>query len=335
MSIDVHAHFFPSSILSQVEGREKALGVSCDPSTGVLTFPSGPSRPLFPGLTDLDSRRAWKAEKGIARQVVSPWMDVAGDDLEGTQAAAWAALYNDGTAAELSGDRTFMAFATLPAGDGGAAARELDRCVRNLGFVGGALPTQVGGANLSEAGLDPLFEAAESLGVPLFLHPFRVLGADRLARDFMTNICGNPFETTVAAMDLFFSGTLERYPRLRILLSHCGGTLPLIAGRAAQGSRSNPAARRKMAAPEEILAAFYYDTVLHDLDALAFSIRRVGPQRCALGSDAPFPMALDEPVDHVAAALGRAGLGDRLDQVVSTTAAAFLPDGMAVLDELH
>lgn len=328
-AIDVHAHIFPSSILTQVGDPNAALGVSYSADDRVLTFPSGPSRPLFEGLTDLEKRRAWNNVAGITRQVLSPWMDVAGDDLTGDAAVAWTGLYNDGVAAEIDGDDMFLAFATLPIDDGVAAAAELERAVKELGFVGGALPTQVRGVNLSDAGLDPLFEAAEEMGVPLFLHPYRVLGADRLGFDFMTNICGNPFETTVAAMSLFFSGATERYPDLKVLLSHCGGTLPLIAGRAAHGSRT-PQVGREVGAPEEILESFFYDTLLHDPRALGYAIARVGIGRVALGSDVPFPMAVDDPRGHVLRSLEPVGLASGYEQVTVGTPTTLLGEGLAL-----
>lgn len=316
--IDVHAHVFPGSILGSLRTSAPA-GMDYDPDSRVLTFPSGPSRPLFDELLDMEARRAWNAERGIEVQVVSPWMDVAGDDLEGESASQWARLCNDGVADELGSDPHFRSFAVLPVRDPVASAEELRRCVMELSFVGAALPTQIAGQNLSERGLDPLFEAAVDLDVPLFLHPFRVLGAERLGRDFMNNICGNPFETTVAAMSLFFAGVPERYPGLKILLSHCGGALPFIAGRAAHASRNSPQVGRRMEAPEEMLGAFFYDTIVHDPDALAFALQKIGPARCALGSDVPFPMWVDRPVEHVLEALELAGLGNEAEAVLRTT----------------
>lgn len=332
--IDVHSHLFPASILEQVQDQEPLLGVSYDSESRVLGFPSGPARPVFEALTNVDGREAWNLERGITHQVLSPWMDVAGDDLKGDQATAWASLLNDGVASDIAGRPMFLAFATLPVSDGEAAARELRRCADELGFVGGALPTQVGGLNLSEAGLEPLFEAAEAMELPLFLHPFRVLGAPRLQKDFMTNICGNPFETTVASLDLFFSGVFDRYPRLKILLSHCGGTLPMVAGRASHGSRNNPTVRKKAESADEILQSFYYDTLLHDAKALAFGISRVGPSRVALGTDVPFPMSVEDPAGHLRAALQP---GDEISfkRITEGTARELLGDGLAPASELH
>lgn len=332
--IDIHAHLFPGSVLRQLRDQGSRLGVSYDSESRVLGFPSGASRPVFEALVSVDGREAWNLERGITHQVLSPWMDVAGDDLKGDQAAGWASLLNDGVASEIAGRSMFLAFATLPISDGEASARELRRCADELGFVGGALPTQVGGMNLSEAGLEPLFEVAEGMELPLFLHPFRVLGATRLQKDFMTNICGNPFETTVAALDLFFGGVFDRFPRLKVLLSHCGGTLPMVAGRAAHGSRSNPAVRKKVGSPDEILQSFYYDSLLHDVRALTYGISRVAADRVALGTDVPFPMSVDDPVAHILAALGP-NQQSAFQRIAEGTARELLGNRLASSDELH
>ena len=141
----------------------------------------------------------------------------------------------------------------------------------------------------------------------MFIHPHRVLGAERLAKDFLTNVCGNPFETTVAALSLFFDGTFDRYPDLKILLAHCGGTLPMLAGRAARAVAAGAATRRTAENADEILNCFTYDTVVHDPGVLAFAVARLGHDRLVLGTDYPFPMLVDDPIDLVRQALVATG----------------------------
>lgn len=323
--IDVHAHYVPPRALTEVARHARTLGVSYSGGDRTLTFPSGPSRPLPVALTDLDQRRTWNGQRGIVSQVLSPWMDVTGDDLPPDSARAWARLLNDAVAEDIAGDASFRAFATLPVADGAAAAEELRRCVEEAGFVGAALPTQVMGSNLDGAGLDAVFEAADALDVPVFLHPFRVLAAERMRDNYLANACGNPFETTLAAMCLFFAGLFDRHPRLRVLLAHCGGTLPLIAGRAAHASQWVRVATRVVEAPDDILRCYFYDTLLHDPAALGFAIVRVGPERVALGTDVPFPMRIDDPGAHLHAALAVAGLPeDGFRQISERTPARLL-----------
>jgi aminocarboxymuconate-semialdehyde decarboxylase len=278
-----------------------------------------------PALSDVEAAISWVSAQSIDLQVVSPWLDVIGDDLAPAQGAAWCRLLNDTTAEDVGGRDALGAFAALPLGDGAAAAVELARAVEVLGFHGGAITSQVAGVDLDEASLDPLFEAAQSLDVPLFMHPFRVIGSGRLRPFFLANVCGNPFDTTVAAMRLFFSGTLERWPGVKIILAHAGGTLPFLAGRAAHASTSVPMIDKAIQAPSELLDRFYYDTVLHDRLALGFVAQRVGVDRMVVGTDAPFPMLIDPVIDHVRESLNAADLGpDAFATVTNTTAQRLL-----------
>ena len=321
--IDLHAHYLPPSILEAA--AEGLLPVRFKRERRILEFPSGPSRPVPPPLTDLPSRLLWMAERDIDVQVLSPWMDVAGDDLSGPASRTWCRAMNDAVARDLDRQPALKALAALPVTDGVLAAGELRRCVEQLGFVGGALPTQIGGTDLDASGLDPLWEAAESLGVLLFIHPHRVIGGDRVKVHFLGNVCGNPFETTLAAMRLYFAGVFTRWPQLKILLAHGGGTLPYLAGRAVHASHHAPGFERAVEHPDTILQCFYYDTLLHDPRALAFMINSIGPARIAAGTDAPFPMSLDRPVGYIKDTGRRAGLGtDGCTRILRGTAEELL-----------
>lgn len=296
-----------------------------DPGARILDFPCGPSRPVPPPLTDLAGRLRWIDDRDIELQIVSPWMDVAGDDLKTAEAETWCRALNDGCAEDIDGNPRFGALAALPVVDGYAAARELVRCVKRLGFSGGAIPTQIGGKDLDAAGLDPLWEAAESLRVMLFVHPYRVMGGDRMGVHFLGNVCGNPFETTLAALRLYFAGVFTRWPGLKILLAHGGGTLPYLAGRAVHASHHAPGFDRGVDHPDSILQRFYYDTLLHDPRSLAFMMDSVGPARIAAGTDAPFPMSLDNPVGYIGRACLSAGLDrDARRRILSGTAQELL-----------
>ncbi|MQA92873.1 MAG: hypothetical protein GEU90_22060, partial [Gemmatimonas sp.] len=87
--IDVHAHHFPASDLGELKGPSGSVGVAYRSDERILEFPSGPTRPLFDSSADLAIRRSWNAEIGITRQVLSPWMDLTGDDLPKVEALEW------------------------------------------------------------------------------------------------------------------------------------------------------------------------------------------------------------------------------------------------------
>lgn len=306
--IDLHAHYFPPALVDEVKTHGRALGVELSAEGDALTFPAGPTRPLPPALLNLEGRTRSNSSEGIELQVLSPWMDALGDSLRSDLEVNWVRLMNDFTAETVQESSGFGAFAGLPVSSGEEAAKELRRGVDELGFAGGVLPTLVQKGDLDVAGLDPLFDEAVSLDVPLFIHPFRVMARDRLNDRFLWNICGNPYETTLAALRLYLSDTFVRWPDLRLLLSHCGGTLPFLAGRAWQGARTSKEIEIPVDTPDDILDAFYYDTVVHDAPALGFALKRIGPGRVALGTDAPFPMKIENVRAHVEDAVRWAGV---------------------------
>jgi len=317
---DVHAHHVPHSALEAAESA-RSLGVRYDPATRVLTRPSGAARPVSPKLTDLGAAREHALQQGIDVQVLSPWLDLTDHALRRPEARAWTRELNDAMAAAIEGKPEFRAMAALPLGDGSDAAAELTRTVQESGFLGAIVDTQIKGSGLSQAGLGALFEAAAGLGAVLFIHPFEVFGRKRLSAHFMTNICGNPFETTAAALDLVWSGVFHRHPGLKVLLAHAGGTLPYIAGRAAHGSHTVVPGPGFDAG--EVLRLFHYDTVLHDPQALAFAVARVGSDRMVVGTDVPFPMALDDARAHVGKVGGILERTDLFTAFADTTGALF------------
>src|SRR5262249_782603 len=115
---------------------------------------------------------------------------------------------------------------------GEAAARELERMVTRLGFLGALVAPSDGRRYLDDPAAQPLLACAESLGRPLFVHPARDLPAGGHYPEFVLVLGGGrPAPPAVCAARLIFTGTLDRFPRLQLLLAHAGGMLPWVAGR--------------------------------------------------------------------------------------------------------
>ncbi len=125
----------------------------------------------------------------------------------------------------------FAAFAALPTADPQAAAKELERCVTKLGFKGAMIHGHTQGEFLDEKKFWPIFEAAQALDVPIYLHPtlahpgalgsyFR--GYEELARAGW----GFAIDTSCHFLRIVFAGVFDAYPKLRIILGHLGEGLP-------------------------------------------------------------------------------------------------------------
>lgn len=194
----------------------------------------------------------------------------------------------------------FAGFATLPMQDVSAAVTELQRAVESLGMVGAAIGTHVLGANFDEEHLFPLFEAAESLGAALFVHPAASRMGDSLPRYHMRNYIGNPTETTIAIGSLVFGGVLDRLPDLKLCFAHGGGYACWAAARFDHGFGVRPEARERASRlPSEYLRTLYFDSLVHGYGNLRQLIDNVGSDRVVLGSDYPADMGQPDPVTWI------------------------------------
>lgn len=193
----------------------------------------------------------------------------------------------------------FVGLGTLPMQAPDLAIAELERCVRQLGFPGVQVGSNVNGKYPGEQGLFPVFEAAAALGAAVFVHPWDMLGKDRMTRYWTPWLVGMPAETCMAVCSVLFSGLLDRLPALRLCFAHGCGSFPGTIGRIEKGFHARPdlVAADNPRPPREYLARadgaparFWADSLTHDPDALRTLIRLLGADRIALGSDYPFPL---------------------------------------------
>lgn len=297
MPVDVHAHYVPPSLVAAVRARGADFGVRAIDAPGAanpaLEFSYGfKVRPFFPQLVEpLAQRLAWLDAQGIDRQMVATWPDIYGYGLPREQAAAWHRALND-TLAEWCAEHAarFSFVASIPLPHAGDAAAEFERAA-GLGAVAVMIAANVEGTNLGEVALDPLWAKAEMLGIPVMIHPAMVVPAPRAAKFALAQIVQYTFDTTLGAGSLLFSGVLDRFPKLTIMLSHGGGAFPYLAGRfdimhqrmdrAAQGDvAKNP--------PSAYASLMVYDTIVHAPKSLRFLADVVGIDRLVLGSDHSF-----------------------------------------------
>jgi predicted TIM-barrel fold metal-dependent hydrolase len=193
-------------------------------------------------LADLgDARLADMDQNGITVQVLS----VAGpgaDLVPGQAGIDIARAYNDALVeATARHPARYGGFAHLPMLAPEAAADELERTVRQLGFHGALINGATDGRFLDDQMYAPILARAEALGVPLYLHPGIPVPAVRNA--YYDNLPGNlsftlalsawgwHYDTAVHVLRLALSGTLDRYPKLKIVVGHMGEALPFMLDR--------------------------------------------------------------------------------------------------------
>ena len=126
----------------------------------------------------------------------------------------------------------------------------------------------------------------------VFVHPWDMMGADRMDKYWMPWLVGMPVETTTAITSMIFSGLLERLPRLRVAFAHGGGSFPATIGRIEHGYIMRPdlCAVDNAVNPREYLGRFWIDALVHDPAMLRLVVDQMGPARVAMGTDYPFPL---------------------------------------------
>ncbi len=220
--------------------------------------------------------------------------------------------------------RRFVGLGTLPMQAPDLAVRELERCVKQLGFPGVQIGSHVNQWNLDDPVLFPVFEAAQELNAAVFVHPWDMMGKERMPKYWLPWLVGMPAETTLAICSVIFGGVLERLPRLKICFAHGGGNFAGTIGRIEHGFHSRPdlVATENPVNPRAYLGRFYVDSLVHDNDALRQLIKLMSPERIALGSDYPFPLG-EQPAGKLIESMYDLDAGVR-DRLLAGTALEFL-----------
>jgi len=288
MVIDFHNHYYPPAYLDALRSGATNVRVTTDAEGNLLLHYPGDYNVAVRGHRDIDYREEVLTRLGVDTQVLS--LTTPGTHVESPAAAArLASLVNDAFASVVRDKRgRFAALATLPLNDPATAVRELERACTQLGLRGAMLFSNVNGVALADARFWPLYEAADGLGAVLHVHPTSPLGVEAMTEHWLMPLVGFPFDTTLAAASLVFSGVAERFPRIRWVLSHLGGAIPYLAERLDRGFHAFRECRAHIARPpSEILKGFYFDTVNFDPGALALAAAFAGADRLLAGSDYP------------------------------------------------
>ena len=306
MITDMHCHFVPEEFLRFMEQRdefkvkvERAEGEAVDVRIRGQVFD------LNTMFFQLDRQIERLDRLGIDRTVLSlatPFIDY---HLDARIAVDAARRYNDALAKSIAGNARFMAWAFLPLQEPAAAAVELRRCVRDLGFVGGHVASNVRGTYLHSDQFRPVFEAALDLDVPLFVHPADPAGKDRTREYELTVVAGYLFDNTINILNIVCSGFLDRWPKLKLLFAHTGAFSLVLRARMQCEVDTNPRhpyghLKRSIG---DYLAMLYFDTACFDPAILRFATSFVPVDHFVMGSDAPFPLVVPNPVTFVTDAL--------------------------------
>ena len=304
--IDMHSHYIPKIFIDEIEGKDNnkfQAKIIKKHGQKFISHDQGYTYPCLPEFYDRSVKLEKMSQSNVDITVLSSapplfyyWAD---KDL----AIYMAQMVNDELLNFVNEmPDKFRMMATVPMGDPESAAKELERIVsKSKGlarFV--QIGTTIEGKLLDNKEFEPFFSKAEDLDITVFLHPYYVGDKPGLENYYLTNLVGNPYDTTIAAVNLMFSGFMEKYPKLKICLAHGGGYLPYQIGRLQHGYQVREEPKLNGASePSKTISRFYFDTITFEKKAVEYLVNLVGSEKVMLGSDFPFDMGDEKGVEMV------------------------------------
>ena len=300
LKIDIHTHIIPKKIpdFSKKFGYEGFVSMANETPTQADMIIFGEKfRTIKCNCWSVKDRLTDMKEHQIDIQVLSPipvmfcYWARAKDALKVSQ------FLNDFIVEECQKHpKKFIGLGTVPMQNINLSISELKRC-KEIGLKGIEIGSNINNKNLDHIDFYPFYEAAQDLDMPLFIHPWEMMGMSQMNKYWLPWLVGMPAETSRAICSMIFGGIFEKFPNLRVAFAHGGGSFPHIIGRVEKGFLERPdlCAVTNKVNPRNYLGKFYVDSIVHSKDALNYLIDVMGPESVILGSDYPFPLGEDVP----------------------------------------
>ncbi|MDP2659464.1 MAG: amidohydrolase family protein [Dehalococcoidia bacterium] len=302
MRIDVHCHYYPPAYLAEA-----------------FKLGAASSDPWDRGWYDQMHGKAFGNPKMSAVEERIEEMDRAGVDIQALSTVIPNAYFKDAEVskgfAQMINDSLaeiyhryptrFRVFASLPMGHPAMAMDELRRVTGKLGLHGLIIGDNIRGRLLDDPDFLPVFQEADRLGLPIFLHPMSPPGADWFEDYDLVSIVAFMFDNTQAVARLVFGGVMESCPNLKVIVPHLGGAFPYLIGRMDQDHKLRPQCRVKISeSPSKYLKKMYVDTLSFHAPAIRCAYETLGPGHMVLGSDHPFALGGMEIITQSVQAMG-------------------------------
>lgn len=321
--IDTHAHWLCRPVFDEINAEAERRGkVSLSVGSDLTrTVNKRQIQRVSPLLEETRLRLEVMDRMGVDIQLISSFPPQMYYWLDPETAERPFRLMNELMAETVSeAPERLIGMGNVPLQDAGLAIEELEYCMASLGFKGVQIATRVEGEDLHSDRLRPFWRKVDELGAVVFIHTNGHDNVRRLDHHYMINVVGHPVETTLAASHLIFGGVMEELPGLKIVLAHGGGYLPAYAGRMDHAYREREDVRENLPSlPSSYLRRFFLDTIVHDDDQLRFLVAKYGAEHIVLGTDFPFDMGDEDPLNTLEQAIG--GNGEEYDAIAGRNAA--------------
>jgi len=306
MLVDVHTHVvpesFPNYIGKQISSQWPSMAPAPNPCHRHVMVAGSIYRTVTNQCWDCKVRTDDMNSSGVGLQVLSVMPELLGYWLSLEDSEVLCRYLNDVIARMVSdAPGKFLGLAAVPMQNIGSAIRELDFAINTLGMKGVEIGTNINGLPIGHPDLYPFFEAAESMGAAIFVHPLRPVGMDRLVGPAsLEQIVAFPGETGLAAVSMITGGTFAKLPKLRIAYSHGGGSLSMLLPRLQHAWNTFPPVRQAVAMDPQVAArSMYYDNLVYDAATIHRLIDVFGVSQLMVGTDYPFTIMDADPVGRI------------------------------------
>ena len=287
--IDFHNHYYPPEYLDALGPSGSRLVIKHDQAGNPVVHYPGDYNVMVRGHRDIAYRQDVLDEEHVDTQVIS--LTTRGTHVEAPDVAARLATITNDAFARVADERRgrFIPLATLPLCDPAASVAEFRRAVDTLKMPGAMLFSNVNGIGLDDERFWPVYEVANDRRAVLMIHPTYPVGVEAMREYWLMPLNGFLFDTTLAASKLVFSGVVKRFPHIKWVLGHLGGTIPYLAERLDRGWRAFKECRAHIDEPPTayLKRHFWYDTVNFAQGPLKLAIEFAGAERILAGSDYP------------------------------------------------
>lgn len=296
MRIDVHTHIMPLEVPAWAQKFGYGGFVSLEPSKpdhAKMMQDKKFFREVYCNCWDCKVRQKEMDEFNIDVQILSTIPVLFNYWAKAEDAYDTSRFYNDHIAESVaSAPNRFLGLGTIPMQDANLAIKEMVRIKEVLKLSGVEIGTNVNGMNFDDPKLFPIFKAAEELNMPIFVHPWDMLGGDRVQQYWGKWLISMPAETTIAITSLVFGGVFDRIPNLNVMFAHGGGSFPGTLGRIEHGYDVRPDLIQvnSTMSPRDVFGRVYFDSLTHDATMLKYLVELAGSDHVALGTDYPFPL---------------------------------------------
>ena len=294
-TIDIHSHFLPETwpdLATQFGTPDWPWLKHLDHDRGMLMLGEREYRPVNSACWDISKRLEEMDRDGVHDQIMCVTPLLFAYQRKPSEAEDCARMFND-VALEMCAQSNgrITALAQVPLQDTDAACRELERAI-DQGHLGVQIGNHVADRDLDDEGLITFLQHCASIDAPVLVHPWDMLGRERMDRYMMQWLVAMPAETQLSILYLILSGAFERLPEsLKLCFAHGGGSFVFLLGRVDNAWRQRDIVRDQCPSlPSSYVSRFSVDSAVFDEAALRLLIDVMGEERVMFGTDYPFPL---------------------------------------------